>query len=87
MKLSSSRVANLWDLRRVAQKRIPRVVFDYLDGGAEGVVTLRENCHGFESILFRPRQAVAFAQMDCTLKCLEPIFSLLFMLAPVVYSR
>jgi isopentenyl diphosphate isomerase/L-lactate dehydrogenase-like FMN-dependent dehydrogenase len=47
MKLSSSRVVNVWDLRRVAQKRIPRVVFDYLDGGAEGEVTLRENCHAF----------------------------------------
>jgi hypothetical protein len=47
MKLSSSRVVNVWDLRRVAQKRIPRVVFDYLDGGAKGEVTLRENCHAF----------------------------------------
>ena len=47
MKLSSSRVVNVWDLRRVAQKRIPRVVFDYLDGGAKGKVTLRENCHAF----------------------------------------
>ena len=64
MKLSSSRVVNVWDLRRVAQKRIPRVVFDYLDGGAEGEVTLRENCHAFQSVLFRPRQAVAFAHID-----------------------
>jgi len=58
MKPSSSRVVNVWDLRRVAQKRIPRVVFDYgvfdyLDGGAEGEVTLRENWHAFESVLFR----------------------------------
>jgi (S)-mandelate dehydrogenase len=64
MKRSSSRVVNVWDLRRVAQKQIPRVVFDYLDGGAEGEVTLRENCHAFKSVLFRPRQAVAFAQID-----------------------
>jgi len=87
MKLSSSRVVNVWDLRRVAQKRIPRVVFDYLDGGAEGEVTLRENCHAFESVVFRPRQAVAFAQIDLHTQVLGTDLSLPFMLAPVGYSR
>jgi hypothetical protein len=53
MKRSSSRVVNVWDLRRVAQKRIPRVVFGYLDGGAEGesrcakiVMRLNQSCFG-----------------------------------------
>jgi L-lactate dehydrogenase (cytochrome) len=62
-------------------------VFDYLDGGAEGEVTLRENCHAFESVLFRPRQAVAFAQIDLHTQVLGTDLSLPFMLAPVVYSR
>src|SRR5260370_25255350 len=87
MKLSSSRVVNVWNLRRVVQKCIPRVVFDYLDGGAEGEVTLRENCHAFESVLFRPRQAVAFAQIDLHTQVLGTDLSLPFMLAPVGYSR
>lgn len=55
----SSRVVNINDLRRLAQRRVPKAVFDYLDGGAEGETALRENCRAFESVLFRPRQAVA----------------------------
>ncbi len=46
--VSSSQVVNIEDLRRLAKRRLPRVVFDYLDGGAEAEVTLRENCRAFE---------------------------------------
>ena len=52
------------DLPRLAQRRLPKVVFDYLDGGAEGEVTLRENRRAFETIAFRPRQAVAIGERD-----------------------
>ena len=57
---ASSRVG---DLRPLAERRVPRVVFDYLDGGAEGEVTLRENCRAFEDVAFRPRHAVASARL------------------------
>ena len=87
MKLSSSKVVNVWDLRRIAQKRVPRVVFDYLDGGAEGEVTLRENCRAFEDVTFRPRQAVAFPKSDLRTTVLGHELALPFMLAPVGYSR
>jgi len=81
------KVVNIADLRAIAKRRVPSAVFDYLDGGAEGEVTLRENCHAFESVLFRPRQAVAFAQIDLHTQVLGTDLSLLFMLAPVGYSR
>jgi len=29
------RAINIEDLRRAAKRRLPRVVFDYIDGGAE----------------------------------------------------
>jgi isopentenyl diphosphate isomerase/L-lactate dehydrogenase-like FMN-dependent dehydrogenase len=84
IKLSSSRVVNVWELRRVVHKRIPRVVFDYLDGGAKAEITLRENCHAFESVMFRPRQAVAFAQIELHTQVLGTDLSLPFMPALVV---
>lgn len=87
MKLSSSRVVNIADLRSIAEGRIPRVVFDYLDGGADGECTLRENCSAFESVLFRPRQAVVFPEIDLKTRVLGHQLSLPFMLAPVGYSR
>lgn len=53
----SSRVVSIADFRSLARRRLPTAVFDYLDGGAEGEVTLRENCRVFEDVTFRPRHA------------------------------
>lgn len=86
-KLGPSRVVNISDLRTIAQRRLPRAVFDYLDGGAEGELTLRENCRAFESVWFRPRQAVAIGQCDIRTKVLGNEICLPAMLAPVGYSR
>jgi len=86
-KLNPSRVVNISDLRRIAEGRLPRVVFDYLDGGAEGEITLRENCRAFESVTFRPRQAVAFAQCDLRTRVLGTEIAFPAWLAPVGYSR
>lgn len=86
-KLSPSRVLNVADLRRLAEARVPRPVFDYLDGGADGEVTLRENCRAFEDIIFRPRQAVAMEHCDLRTTVLGNDISFPAMLAPVGYSR
>jgi L-lactate dehydrogenase (cytochrome) len=75
------------DLRRIAQRRVPKAVFDYLDGGADGEVTLRENCRAFEDVTFRPKHAVAFPQCDLHTRVLGFDLSVPFLLAPVGYSR
>ena len=71
----------------MAHRQLPRVVFDYLDGGAEGEVTLRENCRAFEDVTFRPRHAVAVPACDLRTRVLDFDLSLPFLLAPVGYSR
>src|SRR5207248_9781709 len=81
------RVLNIEDLRRAAKRRLPRVVFDYLDGGAEGEVTLRENCRAFEEVTFRPRQAVPVRECDSRVGVLGFDLSFPALLAPVGYSR
>ena len=81
------RVVKIEDLRRVAKGRVPRVVFDYLDGGADGEVTLRENCRAFEQVTFRPRHAVAVPACDLRTRVLGLDLLLPFLLAPVGYSR
>jgi len=85
--LSSSQVVNIEDLRRIAQDRVPKSVFDYLDGGAEAEITLAENCRAFRDVTFRPRGAVAVG--DCGLKTqvVGQEISFPAMLAPVGYSR
>jgi isopentenyl diphosphate isomerase/L-lactate dehydrogenase-like FMN-dependent dehydrogenase len=85
--LASPRVINIADLRRRAQRRLPKVVFDYVDGGADDEVTLRENCRAFDGITFRPRNAVALGTCDLTTRLLGQALSFPAMLAPVGYSR
>jgi L-lactate dehydrogenase (cytochrome) len=75
------------DLRRLAKRRLPRVVFDYIDGGADGEITLRENCLAFERISFRPRCAVATPVCDLNTAVLDARLSMPLMLAPVGSSR
>jgi isopentenyl diphosphate isomerase/L-lactate dehydrogenase-like FMN-dependent dehydrogenase len=86
-KVASPRVVAVEDLRPLAKRRVPRAVFDYLDGGAEGEVTLRENCRAFSDLTFRPRHAVAHAECSLRTRVLGHDLSLPFMLAPVGYSR
>ena len=81
------RVLNISDLRRIAEGRIPRVVFDYLDGGADAEVTLGESCRVYDRVLFRPRGAVAFPQCDLRVRILGMDLELPFLLGPVGSSR
>lgn len=75
------------DLRRSARKRLPRVAFDYIDGGADGEVTLAENCKAFDRVLFRPRMAVPSGPCNLQTTVLGTPLELPFLLAPVGSSR
>lgn len=85
--VDSPRAVNIDDLRRIAQRRLPRSVFDYLDGGAEAELTLAENCRAFRDVLFRPRNAVAFSECSLQTTAVGQSLSFPAMLAPVGYSR
>jgi (S)-mandelate dehydrogenase len=52
------------DLRAIARKRLPRFVFDYVDGGAEDEVTLHSNRRSFERLRFQPRTLVDVSQRN-----------------------
>jgi len=82
-----SRAVNIADLRGLAKRRLPRVVFDYIDGGADSEVTLRENCSIFDTVEFKPRNAVSCGQPDLSATVLGTHVALPFMLAPVGSSR
>jgi L-lactate dehydrogenase (cytochrome) len=71
----------------MARRRLPRPVFDYLDGGADGEVTLRENCRVFDDVTFRPRCAVPVPSCDLRTHVLGFDVSFPALLAPVGYSR
>jgi isopentenyl diphosphate isomerase/L-lactate dehydrogenase-like FMN-dependent dehydrogenase len=85
MRLSTA--VNIEDLRRAAKKRLPRAVFDYIDGGADAEWTLRENVRAFDDVVLRPRSAVATAAVDLRTTVLGTTIELPFLLAPVGSAR
>ena len=85
--LASHRAVNIEDLRRAARRRLPRAVFDYIDGGADAEITLRANCRAFEEMTFRPRSAVATSTCDTRTTVLGLPLALPVLLAPVGSCR
>lgn len=85
--MTLDRVVNIADLRRLAERRLPRVVFDYIDGGADAEITLRENCRAFEQVTLRPRSAVAIPACDLRTTVVGTTLELPFILAPLGSSR
>jgi len=86
----SSRISgavNIDDLRELARRHVPRIVFNYIDGGAEGEWTLRENRRAFDAVTFRPHQAIALPVSDLRTRVLGTELSMPILLAPVGYLR
>ena len=80
-------VHTIEDLRRAAKRRLPRVVFDYIDGGAETEWTMRENMRAFEDVTFRPRSGIGSGPCSLATTVLGQRIELPFLLAPVGSSR
>jgi isopentenyl diphosphate isomerase/L-lactate dehydrogenase-like FMN-dependent dehydrogenase len=75
------------DLRELARARLPRVCFDFVEGGAESEFSVRANRDGFESLTFRPRPLVDVGSRDqrvsvCGLPLASPV-----LLSPVGLPR
>lgn len=87
MSLAAPYVVNVKDLRRLARRRCPDAVFDYLDGAADDEVTLKDSERAFREVLFKPRFAVATPVCDLSVTVLGHKLDLPFLLAPIGYSR
>lgn len=74
------------DFRLLARSRLPKVVFDYLEGGAEEELTLRANRLAFQNTIFRPRYGSVPDYSELAVRVLGTEISLPLLLAPVGYS-
>jgi len=86
-RVAAPRVLNIEDLRRLAKRRLPRVVFDYIDGGAEAEVTMRQNVEAFSDLLLRPRCAVLTPTCDLQTTITKIPITSPCILAPVGSTR
>jgi L-lactate dehydrogenase (cytochrome) len=73
---------NVAELRALARQRLPRAVFDYVDGGAWDEVTLRRNERDFEAFTIRPRVLVDVPDVDLSTTVLGQPVSLPIVGAP-----
>jgi len=81
------RAASVADLRRVAQRRLPGGVFDYIDGGAEDERTLAANQAAFAQVTFRPRVLRGLEQVDVRSTMLGRPVTYPLVLAPTGFTR
>ncbi|MFZ9628076.1 MAG: alpha-hydroxy acid oxidase [Ilumatobacteraceae bacterium] len=81
------RAANVADLRRIAKRRLPRGVFDYIDGGAEDERTLRANSAAFADTPFNPRVLRGLQSVDISSTVLGEAVPFPLVLAPTGFTR
>jgi len=62
--MNLDRALSIDDLRQLARKRLPRFVFNYVDGGAEDELTLHFNRASFARLRFRPRTLVDVSERN-----------------------
>jgi L-lactate dehydrogenase (cytochrome) len=79
--------ASVEDLRRIARRRLPRGVFDYIDGGAEDERTLGANSSDFAAIEFCPNVLRDVSVIDTSTTLFGAPVSMPLMLAPTGFGR
>ncbi len=82
-----SRAASVADLRRIARRRLPRGVFDYIDGAAEDERTQERDVAAFQQVEFRPRILVDVANVDTSTTVLGQPLAFPLVLAPTGFTR
>ncbi|MEM9714799.1 MAG: alpha-hydroxy acid oxidase [Actinomycetota bacterium] len=82
-----ARAADTDDLRRMAKRRLPGGVFDYIDGGAEDERTLDRNSSAFADVEFRPRVLRDVSDCDPSTTLLGSPMPLPLVLSPTGFTR
>lgn len=75
--------ASYADFRQAAEKRLPRFLFDYIDGGAVAEVTLARNTADWEALQLTQKVLNDASNMDCSVELFGEKLDLPLVLAPV----
>jgi L-lactate dehydrogenase (cytochrome) len=73
---SLARAASVSDYREVARRRLPKILFEYIDGGAYGEVTLRRNVEDMAALSLRQRVMRDMSSLDTGIQSLGQRFSM-----------
>jgi L-lactate dehydrogenase (cytochrome)/(S)-mandelate dehydrogenase len=78
-------VVSIGEMRRLAVRRLPKILGDWLEGGAEDELAVRRNIEQFRSNCLVPRYLVDISQADATTKLFDRTFACPFGIAPTGY--
>jgi L-lactate dehydrogenase (cytochrome) len=81
------KAVNVEDLRKIAKRRLPRGVFDYIDGGAEDERSIAKNAAGFANLEFCPNVLRDVSLIDTSTTLLGKRIAMPLVLAPTGYTR
>lgn len=81
------RAANVHDLRLMARRRLPRGIFDYIDGGAEDEVTMQRNSEAFQNYSFVPRVLTDVSHIDTSTTFLGQNLPFPLIFSPTGFTR
>lgn len=88
--VSSTNAANavcVADYRALAQAKLPKPIFDYIDSGSTDEVTLRENVLAFQRLKILPPILSGVDKVDLTTTALGQPIAMPIMFAPVAAQR
>lgn len=80
-------IYNFASAQACARRVLPKVLFDFVDGGGGDELTLRENHAAYERISFRPRVAISIPVPDLTTVVLGSRMSMPVLLSPCGGTR
>jgi len=84
---SLDKVFNIEDLRKIARNKLPKPLFNYIDGGADDETNVRGNSHAFDSVRLVPEYLIDVAKIDTSTKVLGREISMPLFLAPTGMTR
>ena len=73
-------------LRRMAKRRLPKMVFDFIDGGAEDEITRRRNESDFSEIEFVPHPLMGTSTRDLSIELFGQHLSMPVLIGPTGLS-
>jgi L-lactate dehydrogenase (cytochrome) len=79
---AAQRLHSVRDARREARRRLPAVVFDYVDGAADDEVTMRRNEDAFAAVALRPKMASGMTEPRLGVTVLGKTVDIPVLLAP-----
>jgi L-lactate dehydrogenase (cytochrome) len=81
--MAMSYAVNIEDFRLQAKRRLPKVLFDYIEGGSFSEITLRANRDDLDAIRFKQRMLVDVSNRSLSTTVLGEELSMPLILAPV----